>query len=1264
MLAHAPASWAASTLRGFPVRLEGSVEVGGPLAFDIDGDGRLELVVPAGNGLHALEVDGNSLEGFPIQTKKGNGIVTPLTVGFLGTDRTKAVILFGTEDKKLMAYNGTGKLLEGFPVVLDEVMAGAPVLGDVDGDNHVEIVFGTKGGKIYALDAGGKSLPGYPAKAGAPVSTAVTIGRFRPGEATLLIFGDQKGKLHAWRAPGKQLKGFPYKALYTVASQPVLGDIDDDGSFEVVFGSKDFKIYAVKETGKVASGFPVGTGYRIYSSCALADVDGDGITDVVATSGDGNVYAVSKGGKNLQGFPVKVGRRLRASPVIGDVDCDGRMEIAVGTDGGRLALLRDNGQMYPGFPARMADRIDVAPMLSDINGDGLVEISAVSRDGTLSVFKVIKKGKFPPNLVWPAEGRNPDRRGITWPNPPRYLDLALAPETPRSTEELSLSYRFFDLDGDAEPQTRIRWYRNSKPVPELDGVRKVPASATRKRQRWHYTLQADEHGRVFKSPEVRVGNTPPGAARVAILPDPPRTGDDMTMKVVAESQDADDDKIQYTITWLKDRVPVKGLRRPKVLAKATASGQRWTVVVVPSDGEVNGAPARATIQVANTPPSAPKVRLEPAQPTVTQKVRAVVERPGRDPDGEKVKYRYRWEVAGQPLNLPADAAVLPAGFARKGNKIAVEVTSFDGKVNGGSTRAESGVVNSPASAPAVKIMPSRPRTGDDLSVEIVKPAADPDSDVLKYEFLWRREPQPYAGPHARSRSLPAKETKKGEKWSVGVTPTDGDDRGKLATAEATVVNSPPSAPEITAQNPRPTTAEDLVLRVVKSPVDPDGDEVSVDVVWYQGKKQVARGTSLWQLAAAKTRKGKKYRAAATPSDGLIAGPTVDQWFEVQNTPPTKCAVTLPYKPHTGDDLPVRLTEKPTDPDGDPVKMRFQWYLNGEPVKSGPKPQQMEGKRVARGQRWTVVATPSDGEAAGPACEASALVGNSPPSAARIVLKPQKPSTGEGLVVNIVGKPTDADGDEVGLSYSWTIDGKPFPAGGATTSIPAGILKKGQKWKVTVAASDGELKSKPATAEVTVINSPPQAPRVAIRPTAPLSSDDLNCRLVKPTPDADGDTLKHTFEWFKVKGKKAKPAGKAQSRGSKLPAKLTKKGQNWVCRVRAHDGKAPGEYSLARVQVANAAPAAPKVEIRPADPATDSKLECIITGPAKDPDGDKVKYRFVWTKDGVAQAFAPVTDRVPGRLTREKDIWQCTVTATDGRLSSPPAYSQEVIVRPK
>ncbi len=1245
---------AATKMRGFPVRLEGTVDTAPPLAVDMDGDGKLELIVATRHQIHVLEADGSPVEGFPVILPRGAELATPMAIGTLGP-AGQPTILFGTADGGLAAIESSGAMRTGFPLKLGANLAGAPSLGDLDGDGRPEILFGTKDGRLHVVSGDGKPVRGYPARVGTPVSTAVTLGRFDPKGDKMLLFGDAKGRLHAWIGPGKEAAGFPYSASFAVAAQPVLGDLDDDGRFEVVFGSKDYKIHVVEPDGSAAPGFPVTTGYRIYSSCALADIDGDGVVDLLAASGDGKLYAFGAGGRRLPGFAVKIGGRLRSAPVVADMDLDGRMEIAVGSDRNRLVVLRSNGKNYPGFPARMRSKVEVAPLLADLNGDGLSEIVAVSKDGTLEAFRMLRKGRGVSAIVWPTEGRDAARSGIVHPNPPRYVSLAISPKEPATTDQLELGYRFFDMDGDPEPAGLISWYRNGKPVENLRGVRKVPAGRTRKHERWHFSVQAGPGQRVFSIKPVGIRNTPPQAPGITLQPQPARTGDDLVMKVVEESKDVDGDEIRYRITWLKDRRPRKGLNRSRVAARLTAKGQRWTVVVTPSDGEVNGQPARASLVVANTAPSASRVRLVPARPAVTRPVRVEVKKPGRDPDGDPVSYLYRWLADGKELNLPETGEVLPDGMVAKHGKLRVEVTSFDGLERGGSADVTVEVVNTPPAAPQVRIEPASPGTGDDLAVEVIRPAEDSDRDPVSYRFAWRRKGRPYRGEHASASRLPSSETRRGERWSVVVIPNDGESDGKSARAEAVIGNTPPDPPVLVQVDPRPPTDQDLRIRVVEPPRDPDGDEVWTDVVWSLDGRELGKGKDLWQLPADRTRKHGRYLAHAVPSDGTDAGRPVRLWFEVRNTPPPVCAVAIePKKPGTGQELAARTTRRQADADHDEVEMRYRWYRDGEPVEPGAKPHLVDGKLVKRGQRWTVVAVPFDGEQEGSSCEASTTIVNRAPGPPVIGLVPERPTATDSLVLKIIRPAKDVDGDPIRLQRSWTKDGRPFAAGDGEGPIPEGALHKGQRWVVTVKASDGELTSAaPVRAEVRIVNSPPGRPSVEIRPEKPLSSDDLRCRLAAATGDPDGDPVEHEYEWFL--------RGKPVHKGAALPAGRTRKGQRWLCRVIASDGELSGPEATAEVEVGNAAPTAPRVRIEPADPRADQVLRCVIDEPAADPDGDEVRYRFQWSKDGVVQKFAAETDRVPIRLTRPNDFWQCKASAFDGHLQSPPSESREVLV---
>lgn len=1277
-------SWAATKVRGFPVRLDGAADVAPPLAIDIDGDGRLELVVATRNQLFVLEADGTKVPGFPVTFKRGEGVATPLSIGYLGPVAPAAdnmnksrhmitddgdkkgnlpSIVFGSTKGTLVVIEADGKMRRGFPYKHAGILGGAPALADLNEDGDKDIVFGTHGGQLMVLDGKGRSLSGFPLKLAGSISTAVTVGRFTPKGPKVLFFGDDAGGLHAFGLSGREMQGFPYMAKFTIANQVVLGDIDDDGQFEIIFGSKDYKIHVVEFDGKPAKGFPVETAYRIYSSCALSDLDGDGVVDIVAASGDGKLYAYGAGGRSIKGFPVKVGSRLRGSPLVSDVDLDGKMEIALGSDRNRLFLLRSNGRTYPGFPARMRDKVVVSPLMADLTGNGLNEIIAVSKDGTLMAFRMLRKGKGTSAVSWPAEGRDTDRSGLFHPNPPRYVDLGISPSSPSTLDPLKLSYRFFDMDGDAEPRTLIRWYKNGKPVQELDGKRTVPAKFTGKHQRWNFVLQADTKQRKFKSPMVAVTNTAPGAPKIALLPEHARTGDDLRMKVTEESVDVDGDRIRYRIRWLKDRLPQKRMSKDSVRARNTSKGQRWTVVVVPFDGEVTGTPARTSLVVANTAPGAAKISLVPERPSVSVPVSVKIDRPGRDVDGDKVVYLYRWLGDEKELNLPESDGTMPAGMVAKHKKIKVEVSSFDGEERGAMTKAEVKVVNTVPSAPVVKIEPALPVTTDDLQALVMRPGKDPDMDHIRYRFSWSREGRDYKGKFVGSSVLPASETKKGEKWSIRVIPNDGQADGKAGLATTELLNSPPTATSLRQLDPRPATDKELIIKSSGPPKDPDGDASWYEVLWRADGKVLSKGKDLFSLAASLSRKHVKYEAVLTPRDGTSSGSPVNLWFEVRNSPPGACKVGIePQRPKTGDVLKAVMIKQSEDKDGDKVKYMYRWYRDGRPSKGKVNPSHVSGSMVKRGSAWTVVATPSDGESSGSPCSASVTVANHAPDSPVVQLFPKAPSAGDSLVLKMKKSPYDMDGDKVEISVRWKVDGRLFAVTDQNTSVAKGILKKGQHWTVEVVASDGELMSKPAVVETRIVNSPPLAPSVEIRPKAPLSSDELHCRLSAATLDPDGDRLKHSYKWYQVAKKgqdlsKLKPA----AQGASLDAGFTKKGQLWECTAQASDGAVWGKFGKAFVKVKNASPTAPVISISPASPRANQELRCLIKEPAKDPDGDRVRYHFTWFKDGVKQGFAPETDRVPVRLTKPDDIWQCKALASDGSLWGPAAESEEALV---
>jgi WD40 repeat protein len=164
-----------------------------PILADLDGDGRLEIVIGAEDGLYALNLEGEDHGRFPRKT--------------------------------------AGSLA-------DSLMAA----GDVDGDGKIELVAGATDGRLYLWTSDGSDYPGFPIQTGGYVKN-VAMGDIDGDGQQEILGGSRDNRVHAWNLDGTEVSGFPKVALGDFDTTPAIGDLEGDGVLEMVAGSDDGRIY-------------------------------------------------------------------------------------------------------------------------------------------------------------------------------------------------------------------------------------------------------------------------------------------------------------------------------------------------------------------------------------------------------------------------------------------------------------------------------------------------------------------------------------------------------------------------------------------------------------------------------------------------------------------------------------------------------------------------------------------------------------------------------------------------------------------------------------------------------------------------------------------------------------------------------------------------------------------------------------------------------------------------------------------------------------
>ena len=293
---------------------------------------------------------------------------------------------------------------------------------------------------------------------------------------------------------------------------------------------------------------------------------------------------------------------------------------------------------------------------------------------------------------------------------------------------------------------------------------------------------------------------------------------------------------------------------------------------------------------------------------------------------------------------------------------------------------------------------------------------------------------------------------------------------------------------------------------------------------------------------------------------------------VQNSAPVIDSVSMStLTPRTND--VVTATVVAHDPDGDPITVAYQWYVNT--TGSAGQQQPIAGETSAS----LDLSKPGNGDLDDLLCLSVvvsdalthtdtlwcfAFVVDTPPTVSA-TLAPTSPTTDATLQATAVG--ADVDGTAVTYSYTWKVNGAVRRT--AVTSLTTDTFDlslasngdRGDVVSVVVVADDGRLSSAPATATVTVADSAPTV-SVSVDDATPGKHDIVTATA--STSDADHDALTYSFVWRQNGTVVATATGASSTSALDVGSLETEYGDVLTVTVTVSDGSATASAATSAV----------------------------------------------------------------------------------------------------
>jgi RNA polymerase sigma factor (sigma-70 family) len=448
-------------LSGWPIALPGAI-VGTPVVADIEGNGRLDIVVPCvrradgANYVHpkpndvpllfAFHADGTMVRGWPIVLGAPGGGQT-----WGGWASSPSVFRRdGRDEIVLVRPRGGVMIIRGNRVLLrmsgGDKSVNVPLF-DLSGNGVMDILL-----KGIAKSVDGKAIPGWQEAKAFKGGYAACIGD--PTESgsprIYYLFYTNKGTPYAnltgFDVHGNALRGWPRLIDDPSWLPPVMGDVTGGGKMDVIasYGSHVFAWTCDGDPlpGTTTDGPLVGvvkSNVSAVTACpALADLDGSGKADIIiydqnsecirAWHGDGTginantasarqsfswLKAFGLGGIDDGSIIAQLPGPANGVSVVSLGDDPRVMDFFAGTewvrrfsDGRTIAL----NMLYDAAPIEWTQ-----PTITDLEGNGKADVIFGTSDGRLFVYRT-GLAYHADRMQWPTANGNFQHTGV-WKRP-------------------------------------------------------------------------------------------------------------------------------------------------------------------------------------------------------------------------------------------------------------------------------------------------------------------------------------------------------------------------------------------------------------------------------------------------------------------------------------------------------------------------------------------------------------------------------------------------------------------------------------------------------------------------------------------------------------------------------------------------------------------------------------------------------------------------------------------------------------------------------